>query len=247
MTPPAPSPAPASGYPRAGVLFLHEVHRVVGGRGRDFERVVRDGLRPALAEADGRLLWYFHLAHGTGASYTVVTVTGFAAAQAWHDTALRMLRGDLRDLATELDRFRHHVTGKLLVPTPWSPRQEVDFAEVDAAPPEHEPSLYMEDTGWPFHGRLEDYTRALGEWYEPMTRAGRLIQVEAFLQPAYGAGRRPEVVLLQKLGDQSQLLRLLTHEEPESYPEDSWMTRALTLRDQWGSRLLRTAPWSPLW
>ena len=44
-----------------------------------------------------------------------------------------------------------------------------------------------------------------------------------------------------------QLLRLLTYEEPESYPEDSWMTKALTLRDQWESRLLRTAPWSPLW
>jgi len=105
----------------------------------------------------------------------------------------------------------------------------------------------MEDTGWPFEDKLDDYTRALGEWYEPMVRESRLIEVQAFLQPAPGAGPRREVVLVQKLKDHGQLLRLLTYEEPESYPEDSWMTKALTLRDQWESRLLRTAPWSPLW
>ena len=120
-------------------------------------------------------------------------------------------------------------------------------AIVSASPAEHEPSLYMEDTGWPFEGKLDDYVRALGEWYEPMVRKSPLIEVQAFLQPAAGAGPRREVVLVQKLKDHSQLLRLLTYEEPESYPADSWMTKALTLRDQWESRLLRTAPWSPLW
>ena len=52
--------------------------------------------------------------------------------------------------------------------------------------------------------------------------------------------------LIGRLTSNDNLLRLLTHEEPPSYPEDSWMTKALTLRDRWESRLLRTAPWSPL-
>jgi hypothetical protein len=230
------------------MLFLHEVHRLVGERSRRFEELMREELRPTLQkDGRGRLLWYFHQAHGTGRSYTVVTITAFTDAAAWHDVARRMQQGDLQALVAELDRSRHDVTGKLLLPTPWSPMQEVDFARVDRAPEEHEASLYMEDTGWPFEGMLDDYSRALGEWYEPMTRQSRLIEVQAFLQPAYGAGRRREIVLVQRLHDQGQLLRLLTHEEPESYPEDSWMTRALALRDQWESRLLRTAPWSPLW
>ena len=230
------------------MLFLHEVHRLVGTRWRDFERAMRDDYRAILAKGDdARLLWYFHQAHGTGLSYTVVTVTAFTSAQAWHDFARRVQQGDLQAFATQLDELRHEVRGKLLLPTPWSPMQEVDFARVDAAPAEHEPSLYMEDTGWPFEGKLDDYVRALGEWYEPMVRKSPLIELQAFLRPAAGAGPRREVVLVQKLKDHSQLLRLLTYEEPESYPADSWMTKALTLRDQWESRLLRTAPWSPLW
>src|SRR5205823_3609100 len=151
---------------------------------RDFERAMRDDYRAILTKGDdARLLWYFHQAHGTGLSYTVVTVTAFTGAPAWHDFARRVQQGDLQGFATELDELRHEVRGKLL----------------------------------------------------------------AFLQPAAGAGPRREVVLVQKLKDHSQLLRLLTYEEPESYPADSWMTKALTLRDQWESRLLRTAPWSPLW
>jgi hypothetical protein len=230
------------------MLFLHEVHRLVGTRWRDFEAAMRDELRAILAKGeDGRLLWYFHQAHGTGLSYTVVTVTAFASAQAWFAFAQRIQQGDLQRFATELDALRHSVDGKLLLPTPWSPMQDVDFARFDAAPTEHEPSLYMEDTGWPFEDKLDDYVRALGEWYAPMVANSALIDVQAFLQTAYGAGRRHEVVLVQKLKDDNQLLRLLTYEEPPSYPADSWMTKALTLRDQWESRLLRTAPWSPLW
>jgi hypothetical protein len=110
----------------------------------------------------------------------------------------------------------------------------------------HEPAMFMEDTGWPHEGLLDEYVAALGEIYTPMTKGSSLIEVQAIFQPAYGSGRRREAILWQRLGSDQALLRLLTHEEPPSYPEDSWMTRALRLRDQWRSRLLRTAPWSPL-
>jgi hypothetical protein len=43
------------------------------------------------------------------------------------------------------------------------------------------------------------------------------------------------------------LIRLLTNDMPtEVVQAGSWMDQALELRDQWQSRLLRTAVWSPL-
>jgi len=73
------------------VLFLHETHRVVGAAREDeFEAAYREGWMPKLAESDdARLLWYANLAHGSGASYTVVTVTGLADGAAWERLARR--------------------------------------------------------------------------------------------------------------------------------------------------------------
>ena len=229
------------------MIFVHEVHKVHGPRSRAFEAAFRDEWAPVLAKSDARLLWFFHQAHGSGPSYVVVTITAFTGAAAWEDFAFRVQRGDLNPLARHLDEFRHDVTGKVLLPLPWSPLQEVDFAEVDAADAQHPASLFMEDTGWPYEGRLDDYVAALGEDYRPMVANSSIIDLQAAFQPAYGTHRRREAILLQRIPEHQALLGLLTHEEPESYPEDSWMTKALTIRDQWESRLLRTAPWSPRW
>lgn len=229
------------------MLFLHEVHHVVGTRDRDFETAIRDDWQPVLAKTgDARLLWFLHQAHGTGPAYTVVTITAFRDAAAWQDLALRVQRGDLNGWVRELDQLRHEVHAKLLLPVPWSPMQDVDL-DVPPATDEHEPSLYMEDTGWPKEGLLDDYVRALGELYWPMTQKSPLIDVQACFQPAFGNHRRREGILFQRLKDEGALLRLLTHEPPAAYPPDSWMVQALQIRDQWESRLLRTAPWSPLW
>lgn len=229
------------------MIFLHEVHTLDGTRHRDFETAVRDEWQAILAKTGtARLLWYCHQAHGTGRAYTVVTITAFRDGAAWQELALRVQHGDLQPWMRDLDQTRHDVEAKLLLPTPWSPMQEVDL-DVEPSTSEHEPTLYMEDTGWPYEGRIDDYVAALGRVYIPMTRQSNLIDVQACFQPAFGSGRRREAILFQRLGDDRGLLRLLTHEEPASYPADSWMTTALTVRDRWESRLLRTAPWSPLY
>ena len=58
------------------MLFMHEVHTVRGRAEDEFEAAFREGWMPTLAkDDDARLLWYANLAHGSGASYTVVTVT----------------------------------------------------------------------------------------------------------------------------------------------------------------------------
>ena len=104
---------------------------------------------------------------------------------------------------------------------------------------------------WPFPGRLADYIEAAGKVYAPALSAdGAQMQmhVDLALRTVAGAGRYPEVVLLQKLGSLPRLVRLLTSDIPEEVTgPGSWMHEALELRDQWRSRLLRTATWSPRW
>jgi hypothetical protein len=69
----------------------------------------------------------------------------------------------------------------------------------------------------------------------------------AAFQPAFGAGRRREIVLWQRVADHKALLRLLTMTVPPAMKAPgTWMHDALEVRDQWTSRLLRTSAWSPM-
>jgi hypothetical protein len=110
--------------------------------------------------------------------------------------------------------------------------------------------MYMEDTMWPFPGRLADYIDAAGGVYRRSLAAedARVgLKIELAMQTMPGAGRGPEVTLMQRISSLSPLIHLLTHDIPaEVTKPGSWMHDALDLRDQWQSRLLRTAVWSPL-
>jgi hypothetical protein len=231
------------------VLLLHEVHRVVGKREKEFEAAYQ-ALMAALAEDEGaRLLWFLHHAHGTGPSYQVVTVTGLAGGAAWERLAQRVHRGDLRQWAREVDGCRHHVQGRLLMPLDWSPL-DVDLAEVPTDGRRHDPSLYMEDTMWPKPGTLDGYVTAAREVYARLLGAHAegdvLLRIEAASQTMPGAGRGPEVTLMQKVHSMPGLVQLLTHDIPaEMSRPGTWMHDALEYRDQWRSKLLRTATWSP--
>ncbi len=234
------------------MLFLHEIHEVVGRREDDFEALMRDAWLPALAEGDGaRLLYFLHHAHGTGVSYHVVTLTALRDGAAWQQLVSRVDGGDLADLAARLDVLRRDVTGKILVPLPWSPLREVDLRSVPAAPPDHEPTVFMEDTVWPHEGRLEEYARRSGSHYAEEMRRQReqgraLLEVQAGFRTAFGSGRRREVVLWQKLTRLDALGALIASEVPARFKAPgTWMHDALEIRDRWQSRLLRSARWSP--
>lgn len=234
------------------MLLLHEEHEVVGARELEFEDAIRTGWMPALAgDDDARLLYFLHHAHGTGASYRVVTITALRDGAAWERLARRVLEGDLAAFSARLDELRHDVRAKLLVPLPWSPLQQVDLATVPVAPAEHPLTLFMEDTVWPFEGRLEAYVARSGSHYaHEMKQAAehgpRLLTVDASFRTTLGSHRRREIVLWQKVVQPEGLIRLLTHELPAHYRKaGTWMVDALELRDQWQSRLLRTSSWSP--
>jgi hypothetical protein len=233
------------------MLFLHEVHRVAGAKEREFEAAFRAGWMEILAaDGDARLLWFLHHAHGTGPSYQVVTVTALADGAAWERLAARVQHGDLREWAREVDSCRHDVQARLLMALDFSPL-DVDLAAVPIDGRRHDPALYMEDTMWPKRGKVDEYIAAAGEVYAKMlgahTEGDVLLRIEAAYQTMPGAGRWPEVTLMQKVHSMPGLVHLLTHDMPaELSRPGTWMHDALDYRDQWRSKLLRTAPWSPL-
>jgi hypothetical protein len=231
------------------MLFLHETHKIKGKREDDFEAAMRDGWMQRLAEGDeARLLWYANHAHGSGASYQVVTVTGIADG-AWEELARRIQSGDLQKFMRELDELRHDVEGKLLLPVYWSPLQSVDLAEVPIDGRKHELSLFMEDTGWP-DAPLDEYIRFWDEDYYrvmgKMSPGPPLLDIQACFQVAHGTHLRREAILWQKISTPEALAQLLSREvPPEHRGANTYMAKALELRDQWRSRLLRTSSWSP--
>ena len=232
------------------MLFMHEVHKVRGRAEDEFEAAFREGWMPALGAGDeARLLWYTNHAHGSGPGYTVVTVTAVRDGAAWERLALRVQKGDLQQWMRDLDELRHDVEAKLLVPLPWSPLQEVVFDEVPIDGREHELTLYMEDTMWPYEDKFAEYVDRCGEVYaKSLDRPAAMLTIQAAFQPALGSHLRREVALMQRILQPEALLVLLRTEIPlEHRGPGTWLHDGLDLRDQWTSRLLRTSAWSPLY
>lgn len=233
------------------MLFLHQTHSVIGRHEDDFVAAFREpgGWMERVAEKDDcRLLWFMDHVHGTGPAYTVITITAVRDAAAWERLAGRIHDGDLREWAGQVDRLRHDSVDKVLRPLPWSALQEVDLTTVPVDAKEHDLVLYMEDTANPHEGMVHDYIAKAGEQYAPsLQRPNPLLQMVAAFQPTFGTGRRREIILWQRVANQEALLRLFTTEIPAQLKAPgSWMHDALEVRDQWTSRLLRTAGWSPL-
>jgi hypothetical protein len=233
------------------MLFVHETHAVIGRHEDDFEAAFRGPggwIERVAAKDDARLLWYLDHVHGTGPAYTVITITAVRDAPAWHRLVERVHDGDLRDWAERVDRLRHDAVSTVLRPLPWSDLQEIDLADVPVDPVQHDLVLYMEDTANPHEGMVHDYIAKAGEQYAPsLRRPNPLLEMVAAFQPAFGTGRRREIVLWQRVADHQALLRLLTSAVPPQFKgPGTWMHDALEVRDEWTSRLLRTASWSPL-
>ena len=56
---------------------------------------------------------------------------------------------------------------KLLHFAEWSPLQEIDLASVPTDGREHDQTLYMEDSAWPYEGKLDEYLEAAHNHYAP--------------------------------------------------------------------------------
>ena len=234
-------------------IYLHETHHVTGTAESDFEAAYRDpgGWMDLLGDGvDGRLLYYANQAHGTGPAYRVVhrhrgERRGLLGAPGHPPAVRRPAR-----VADPGRRPPPRGARESFLPVPWSPTYDVDLATVSAEPAEHEPTLFMEDTGWPYVV-LDDYIDFWERDYMPMLHRlpveQRLLEIQACWVPAIGAGRRPEGILWQRVHDLDRLTAvLLSTEVPASQKATGrYMSEALRYRDQWESRLLRTAPGPP--
>src|SRR5438128_4306473 len=156
------------------MVFVHEVHEVVGGKMEEFGEAVRTVWRPLVEEqGQARLLWFWELAHGTGASYQAVSLTAVRDWAAWGELVLRT--ANFREWHRRVSTLRRDVTAKILLPAAWSPLADVDLAAAPGAHAVERPALYLHDTGWPFPGQLEAYVDALGAVLLPQTRQTRMI------------------------------------------------------------------------
>ena len=233
------------------MLLLHEVHTVAGRHEEEFESRFRDGWLPALAASDSaRLCYYLKLAHGTGRAYHHVTITALRDGNAYEALAQRVQQGDLRAWAADVDRLRHEVKGKLLLQVDWSPMRTLDLATIPTDGREHDPVLFMEDSAWPYEAKLDTYLEAARTHYAPSLEQQTersLLTLLGVFQAALGAPRRREVVLWQRVDFPERLPALFTRELPPHVKgPGTWMHDALEVRDDWESRLLRSASWSPL-
>jgi hypothetical protein len=236
------------------VLLLHQVHRVAGAKEDAFDDAYRDEYLPALAKSDGsRLLWYLRLSHGSGQAYTVVTITGCQDAAAWEELAERVRGGDLAAWSAKVDGMRHATEAKIVQPVPWSPLQDIDFNSVPVNAETHKNSLFMEDTAWPFKGGLDAYLAKAGTLYDHTLSSQKeegvgMIELEAAFQPVFGTHQTTEVILWQRVVNTKAVMWMLGHDlPPEASAPGTWLHDALEVRDQWESRLLRSAAWSPLY
>ena len=234
------------------MILLHEVHTVAGAHEDDFERHVREGWLPDVAtDPDTRLAYSLKLAHGTGRAYQMTTITAVRDGAAYERLARRVHDGDLRSWAATADTMRREVSGKLLTPLSWSPPDALDIDAIPTTPDRHTPqSLFMEDSAWPHQDKLDAYLEAARTHYAPSLEVKTersLLELIGVFQAMLGSARRREVVLWQRVVHPERLAGLFTRDLPASVKQPgTWMHDALAVRDDWESRLLRSATWAPL-
>lgn len=228
------------------MMFLHEIHEVSAGHMDEFEELVRTAWRPFVEErGEARLCWFWDHTHGTGPSYQAITVTAVRDWATWGAIVERGCEsGWTSDWQRRVGEHRRDVTQKLLVPTSWSALQQVDLSAPPVTTTTDSPTMYLHDTGWPFAGKLDDYTNALGRVFLPQVQDSRMISIEACWTVAPGTGKHHEVVLLQKVLDWDRFAHLIT-KGMTGQQRGGWMVEGLKYRDRWESKLLRCARWSP--
>lgn len=228
------------------MIFLHETHQVAGGKVLEFAEAIRTRWRPLVEERnEARLLWFWELGHGTGASYQVVSITAIRDWATWGALVERSASDPRwREVESALWELRRETRRKLLLPAPWSPLQGVDLAAPPVDATVDAPALYLHDTGWPYQGGLDAYVDALGSIYYPQVKQSKMISVEACWRVAPGTGRHHEVVLLQRILDWPRFTELLARGE-QGAQRGGWMVEGLRFRERWESKLLRCARWSP--
>ena len=201
---------------------------------------------------DVRLLYYLKLAHGTGRAYH--HTSDHRAARRRRVRAARAARPDAatsRSWAADVDAHaprgegQDPVAGRLVADGRHRPRDGAD-----RRPRRTSPCSTWKTAHGRYEAKLDAYLEKARTHYAPSLeeRTDRsLLTLLGVFQAALGAPRRREIVLWQRVDFPDRLPGLFTRELPPHVKgPGTWMHDALEVRDDWESRLLRSAEWSPL-
>ena len=164
---------------------------------------------PVLAEgSEARLAWYFDLAHGSGLAYRVVTVTAVEDGTAWARLAERVARGDLQSWARDLDGLRHGTHSRTSPPCRGRPPSLRSTEIPPGMAPANPACTWRTPCGRSPASSAGTSRRQ--EWCTARPSGPRVPgcrwSVALGLEMLPGAGRSPEVTLLQRLSSLPPLI-----------------------------------------
>jgi|tagenome__1003787_1003787.scaffolds.fasta_scaffold20973141_3 hypothetical protein len=227
------------------MLYLHQIHELAPETQAAFESFVRDDWLPVVNSHDGsRFAWY-----GTATSVArfadeAITIVAFDDASAFD----RFATAERESAASiSLRDRRTSVQTRLLKPIDYDPWTAAD-TKIPDGPQEGEAVAYMHDFVPPVTGQMRGYIDMMRERYMALSSQELSgIVLRTSWQTVSGGGRMPEMFNLSEIRDVDALVALIAHEIPREYKEmGTWMWEALAARDQWTTRLARSATWSPV-
>jgi hypothetical protein len=227
------------------VLYLHQIHQLPPGAESTFEAFVRDEWLPAVNSNDGaQLAWYGMTTSPARFSDEAITIVAFDDATALDRFAATERRSTL---SRALRSRRTGVQTRLLRPIDYDPWTAAN-TEIPDGPRDGATVTYMHDFVPPVTGQMRGYVDMMRERYMALSSqelSGVVLRTS--WQTVSGGGPIPEMFNLSEIRDVDALVALIAHEIPREYKQmGTWMWEALATRDQWTTRLARSATWSPV-
>lgn len=230
------------------MFILHQVHQLEPGSIDSFESFVRDEVLPSVASDPGsRLFWYASATDVSTRGREAITMIALQDAQTLERFATRMRSGDLAAVGNQLNRMRRGVETRIAKPLRHNPLT-IDVSALPTSAVENHPTIsYMHDFVPPRIGQRRAYEDAMVKIYGAMSDRELLdIALWAGLEPV--AGPVPEQINISRIQNIDVLVNLFVNDIPREHKQlGTWMHEALKLRDRWTTRLVRCAPWSPLY
>jgi hypothetical protein len=221
------------------MLFVHDVHVVMGEHEFAYEDVMREEYLPGVANDDTRVLWFLHSTHGSGNAYHIVTITAARDGAAWDRFVERQRYGDLSDVSTRMSALRYTLSSSLLVSTDWSPLRELDLADVPRDPTDHSVSLYREDT-LTGPGVISTLAAAASRSAD----ADDILSITAAFRPAWGGDRQARV--LYRITADTDRWTAAFGSDTGWQDWSGSLTPTVPAGVHGSGRMLRTTSWSPL-
>ena len=227
------------------MLFLHQIHDIPPGQSEAFETFVRDEWLPVVNGYEGaRFAWYGTASSVMRFAQEAITIVAFDDMASFDSFAASERESAVTRSFREQ---RDGVQTRLLRPIDYDPWVRSDTVIPDG-PQDGDSVLYMHDFVPPATGQMRAYIDMMRERYMALTEkelSGVVLRTS--WQTVAGGGPIPEMFNLSEVRDVDALVTLVAHEIPRDFKSmGSWMWEALATRDEWTTRLARSATWSPV-